>query len=162
MIINRIYETQNLLSLQLVYFLIGIRTYQHPCEHTRTVSHNNKNVYFTNEYRVSVKYASRLNLVYKFHYGISSTYQQNASNVYFTNEYRWSVKYASRLNLVYKFHYGISSTYQQNASSIEDQDTKNRPRYHFLLPLCEILFKQNMKNIRQGMDLYSFKTRTDL
>ena len=31
MIINRIYETQNLLSLWLVSFLVGIRTYQHPC-----------------------------------------------------------------------------------------------------------------------------------
>ena len=31
MIINRIYETQNLLSLQLVSFLVGLRTYQHPC-----------------------------------------------------------------------------------------------------------------------------------
>ena len=31
MIINRIYETQNLLSLQLVSFLVGLWTYQHPC-----------------------------------------------------------------------------------------------------------------------------------
>ena len=31
MIINRIYENQNLLSLQIVSFLIGLRTYQHPC-----------------------------------------------------------------------------------------------------------------------------------
>ena len=31
MIINRIHETQNLLSLQLVSFLVGLRTYQHPC-----------------------------------------------------------------------------------------------------------------------------------
>ena len=30
-IINRIYETQNLLSLYLVSFLVGLRTYQHPC-----------------------------------------------------------------------------------------------------------------------------------
>ena len=30
MIINRIYETQNLLSY-LVSFLVGLRTYQHPC-----------------------------------------------------------------------------------------------------------------------------------
>ena len=30
-IINRIYEHQNLLSLQLVSFLVGLRTYQHPC-----------------------------------------------------------------------------------------------------------------------------------
>ena len=30
MIINRIYEHQNL-SLQLVSFLVGLRTYQHPC-----------------------------------------------------------------------------------------------------------------------------------
>jgi hypothetical protein len=29
MIMNRIYETQNLLSLQLVSFLVGLRTYQH-------------------------------------------------------------------------------------------------------------------------------------
>ena len=29
-IINRIYETQNLLSLYLVSFLVGLRTYQHP------------------------------------------------------------------------------------------------------------------------------------
>jgi hypothetical protein len=31
MIINRIYENQNLLSLFLVSFLVGLRTYQHPC-----------------------------------------------------------------------------------------------------------------------------------
>ena len=31
MIISRIYEHQNLLSLQLVSFLIGLRTYQRPC-----------------------------------------------------------------------------------------------------------------------------------
>ena len=31
MIINRIHETQNLLSLQLDSFLIGLRTYQHLC-----------------------------------------------------------------------------------------------------------------------------------
>ena len=31
MIINWIYENQNLLSLLLVYFLVGLRTYQHPC-----------------------------------------------------------------------------------------------------------------------------------
>jgi hypothetical protein len=30
MIINRVYETQNLLSLELVSFLVGLRTYQHP------------------------------------------------------------------------------------------------------------------------------------
>ena len=29
MIINRIYETQNLLSLWLVSFLVGLTTYQH-------------------------------------------------------------------------------------------------------------------------------------
>ena len=33
MIINRIYENQNLLSLQLVSFLIGLRTYQQPCSY---------------------------------------------------------------------------------------------------------------------------------
>ena len=31
MIINRIYENQNLLSLEVVSFLVGLRTYQHPC-----------------------------------------------------------------------------------------------------------------------------------
>ena len=31
MIINRIY--QNLLSLQLVSFVVGLRTYQHPCNY---------------------------------------------------------------------------------------------------------------------------------
>ena len=31
MIINRIYENQNLLSLKLVSFLVGLRTYPHPC-----------------------------------------------------------------------------------------------------------------------------------
>ena len=33
MIINRVYENQNLLSLQLVTFLIRLRTYQHPCKY---------------------------------------------------------------------------------------------------------------------------------
>ena len=31
MIINRIYVNQNLLSLLLVSFLVGLRTYQDPC-----------------------------------------------------------------------------------------------------------------------------------
>jgi hypothetical protein len=31
MIINRICEYQNLLSLQLVSFLVGLRAYQHSC-----------------------------------------------------------------------------------------------------------------------------------
>jgi hypothetical protein len=31
MIINGIYENQNLVSLYLVSFLVGLRTYQHPC-----------------------------------------------------------------------------------------------------------------------------------
>ena len=30
MIINKIHENQNLLSLELVSFLVGLRTYQHP------------------------------------------------------------------------------------------------------------------------------------
>jgi len=34
MIINRIYEHQNLLSLYLVSFLVGLRTYHHPCTYT--------------------------------------------------------------------------------------------------------------------------------
>ena len=29
------YETQNLLSLQLISFLVGLRTYQHPCTITK-------------------------------------------------------------------------------------------------------------------------------
>ena len=35
--INRIYETQNLLSLQLVSFVVRLRIYQHPCTSTATV-----------------------------------------------------------------------------------------------------------------------------
>jgi len=31
MIINRIYEKQSLLLLWLVSFLVGLRTYEHPC-----------------------------------------------------------------------------------------------------------------------------------
>ena len=31
MLINRLYENQNLLSLYFVSFLVGLRTYQHPC-----------------------------------------------------------------------------------------------------------------------------------
>ena len=31
MFINRAYQNQNFLSLQLVSFLVGLRTYQHPC-----------------------------------------------------------------------------------------------------------------------------------
>jgi len=31
MVKNRVQETQNLLSLQLFSFLVGLRTYQHPC-----------------------------------------------------------------------------------------------------------------------------------
>ena len=31
MIINRVYEYQNLLSPQLVSFMVGLRTYQHLC-----------------------------------------------------------------------------------------------------------------------------------
>ena len=35
MIINRIYETQNRLSLYLVSFLVGLRNYQHPCTYVQ-------------------------------------------------------------------------------------------------------------------------------
>jgi len=41
MIINRIHENQNLLSLYLVSFLVGLSTYQHPCtvaQHVDTVT----------------------------------------------------------------------------------------------------------------------------
>ena len=38
MIINRIYEHQNVQTLQLVSFLVGPRTYQHPCTFTDTVT----------------------------------------------------------------------------------------------------------------------------
>jgi hypothetical protein len=37
MIINRIYENQNLLSLYLLSFLVGLRTYQHPCIYQSTI-----------------------------------------------------------------------------------------------------------------------------
>ena len=37
MTINRIYETQNLLSLHLVSLLVGLRTYRHPCNITAVV-----------------------------------------------------------------------------------------------------------------------------
>ena len=33
MIINRAYENQNLLSLEFVSFLVGLRTYQHRCKY---------------------------------------------------------------------------------------------------------------------------------
>ena len=46
MIINRIYETQNLLSLYLVSFLVGLRTYQHPWYNCTLVGWNTNN---TNE-----------------------------------------------------------------------------------------------------------------
>jgi hypothetical protein len=36
MTINRIYENQNLLSLWLVSFLVGLMTYQHPCTFLRS------------------------------------------------------------------------------------------------------------------------------
>ena len=38
MIIDRTYENQNLLSLQLVSFLVGLRNYQHPCTTTTTTA----------------------------------------------------------------------------------------------------------------------------
>jgi len=38
MIIDRIYETQNLLSLYLVSFLVWLRTYQHPYKFTSVES----------------------------------------------------------------------------------------------------------------------------
>jgi hypothetical protein len=37
MMINRIYEHQNLLSLYLVSFLVGLRTYQQPCTAERCI-----------------------------------------------------------------------------------------------------------------------------
>jgi hypothetical protein len=44
-IINRIYETQNLLSLWLLSFLVGLRTYQHPCTRADT-AHSVLNILF--------------------------------------------------------------------------------------------------------------------
>ena len=43
-IINWIYENQNLLSFKLVSFLVGPRTYQHPCIHTHTHTHTQRSV----------------------------------------------------------------------------------------------------------------------
>ena len=40
MIINKIYEHQNLLSLELVSFLVGLRTYQHPCSSRNQATRN--------------------------------------------------------------------------------------------------------------------------
>ena len=37
LIINRIYEHQNLLSLQPVSFLVGLRTYQHRCKYPKNI-----------------------------------------------------------------------------------------------------------------------------
>ena len=39
MIINKIYKTKNLLSLWLVSFLVGLRTYQQPCNCTNVSLH---------------------------------------------------------------------------------------------------------------------------
>jgi len=39
MIINRLYENQNLLSLYLVSFLVGLRTYQHPRKKSISLTH---------------------------------------------------------------------------------------------------------------------------
>jgi hypothetical protein len=58
MIINRIYEPQNLLLLYLVSFLVGLRTYQHPCISRSTRQHTaedlNLHLYLCNnlEYRI--------------------------------------------------------------------------------------------------------------
>jgi hypothetical protein len=38
MIINRIYETQKLLSLQIISFLVGLRTYQHSCNSASAIN----------------------------------------------------------------------------------------------------------------------------
>jgi hypothetical protein len=38
MIINTIYENQNLLSLYFVSFLVGLRTYKHPCSSNTTAA----------------------------------------------------------------------------------------------------------------------------
>ena len=45
MIIHRVYEHQNLLSLWLVSFLVGLTTYQHPCIADSLPSIANSNVY---------------------------------------------------------------------------------------------------------------------
>ena len=39
MVINRIYETRNLLPLWLVSFLVRLRTYQHPCNKNQQNAH---------------------------------------------------------------------------------------------------------------------------
>ena len=58
MVINRIYEHQNLLSLQLVSFLVGLRTYRHPVKNHRNALVSQ--IYFWNgTLRVSDRFSVR-------------------------------------------------------------------------------------------------------
>jgi hypothetical protein len=66
MIINRIYETQNLLSLLLISFLVGLRTYQHLCiTYSGTVHNHGKNKF---EYATIHSPPKRKKSVIKFLY----------------------------------------------------------------------------------------------
>ena len=56
MIINGIYKTQNLLSLQLVSFLVGLRTYQHPCSYTHSQPHLSTSTYFSRQKKTFIEY----------------------------------------------------------------------------------------------------------
>ena len=42
---SRVYENQNLLSLYLVSFLVGLKTYQHPCT-SRCILFDGENISF--------------------------------------------------------------------------------------------------------------------
>jgi hypothetical protein len=49
MFINRIYKTQNLLSLLFVSYLVGLRTYQHPCKFASEQSYMIKTLSWLNQ-----------------------------------------------------------------------------------------------------------------
>ena len=57
-IINRIYEHQNVLSLYLVSFLVGLRTYQHPCTGEASVEVRT-GLYIKSQYRGADKSLAR-------------------------------------------------------------------------------------------------------
>ena len=54
-IINGIYETEYILSLQLVSFLVGLRTYQHPCTQTLRSVTDTRNFHILNKMSVFMR-----------------------------------------------------------------------------------------------------------
>jgi hypothetical protein len=76
MIINGIHESQNLLSLWLVSFLVGLKTYQHPCTVLRMLLNEIYVKLYNNEMMSLAVYRSMYVCIYIYIYIYTSIHNK--------------------------------------------------------------------------------------